>query len=1280
MADAEIRIDLKAELNRSQTSRVTQQMAQDFERAGRKAGQDFQQELEQQMRRIDASTPAGNAANTFGSAGTTAGRRFADNVDTVINRQMAVVGRRAGGNLADATTTAIKSGDWDGAGRHAGREFERAFERSAKPRVDVDSSSSAKASGDTAGDAFAGGFAGASALKSLGTKGGPIAAAIAGGTLAGIKLVGPQIRQAMEVEFAGSLAQARIGVDDAAFANTALAAGQAWAANFGDSIAANLDTAVAGIQSGLIKATDPVNIQQKTIEQLTTVSTILAEDIAEVSRAASQAIKTGIATDATSAFDLLVAAQQQGLNTSGDLLDTITEYGTQFRKLGLEGPEAFGLLAQAVRNGARDTDVAADALKEFSIRVVDGSETTAEAFEALGLDADQMAERFAAGGRTSADAFDEVVDKIRDIKDPVEQSRIQVQLFGTQAEDLGDAIKHFDLSTAVDQFGEVEGASQRAGDKMVENSLTEWQQAGRNIEVVIQRIRDKLNVDQWFSTPLKAFNDLFEPDPTLTPGEPGVPAVPTITNAPGSATPPVGPPVRQNPLDIFAPGRAMGGPSPTFGVRGPTGGFLTEMHPNEWVLPEHVRRAIGDPALWALTAGNVPLAVAGSGQRGTGDWNPDGTPINRPGGGGWHTGTHGWFGGPDVDMWIPGGHSMPTPRWTKDRGRTKMWGLPGFAGGGFIDEFGNPITPGTAPGPVQPIAPNPSGGGIDSIVSGFMQGAQGPLQFGTQILNNVLGTNIQAGQDGGGGGDKPLTPGFWGLAEAGNDPKKLEQWGAQTGKWLSDWGVNTLGSAAKIAIGAPFQFLDMGNPLEGPYGQAAVAAIDHFANLAQPAGAPPPSSEKDIDAAIAAQTSHAGGPSAVNTETTSGGPSVGSAAGRAIAFAQANAVGQEYLYGGTTPAGYDCSGIASAIYAAAKGLPQTRYFTTESDFQKLGFLPGYMPGALNVGIKRGGGGRNSHMALTLPNGVNVESGGSHGTTAYGDPAKGAGDFPLQYFLPLDKGDGEGSVPGVYDAGGFLPPGLSLAVNRTGKPEPVLTADQGKAVQALAKQAAVPPPPRPSYPRGPDAQMLIPPGDGQIQPNPEDMLPGTARPALPGTPIGPAPPPPSLAPPPPQFAPVPGGERPPVGPVAASAGGAGGAGGGGGINYTLPWVNKAIESGAAVAGNIGAAAAGAFGGGAFGGLIQGLAGQGGKIMQGIANIVSASLVGSVPGSLGTQDSLYGKTLRPQQNIPQTAEIQRGAVTSYGPFYGHDTTSVMQEINLHEAVHQQSAFASHYGGRV
>lgn len=139
------------------------------------------------------------------------------------------------------------------------------------------------------------------------------------------------------------------------------------------------------------------------------------------------------------------------------------------------------------------------------------------------------------------------------------------------------------------------------------------------------------------------------------------------------------------------------------------------------------------------------------------------------------------------------------------------------------------------------------------------------------------------------------------------------------------------------------------------------------------------------------------------------------AAQRAIDYAK-EAAGKPYEYGGVGPGvnpytgqqgnSWDCSGIAGSIWAAAIGLPtDRRYFTTDSDFLALGFKPGYKPGALNIGTN-GGSGSNGHMALTLPNGVKVESSGDAGTR-YGDGALGSQDFTQQYHFELPQGFASG---------------------------------------------------------------------------------------------------------------------------------------------------------------------------------------------------------------------------------------------------------------------------------
>lgn len=151
----------------------------------------------------------------------------------------------------------------------------------------------------------------------------------------------------------------------------------------------------------------------------------------------------------------------------------------------------------------------------------------------------------------------------------------------------------------------------------------------------------------------------------------------------------------------------------------------------------------------------------------------------------------------------------------------------------------------------------------------------------------------------------------------------------------------------------------------------------------------------------------------------------------AIAFAAAQS-GKPYSYGGTGgPNGdglFDCSGFMSAIYQQLTGSPLpagTRMFTTESDFSKLGFAPGYDPSSVfNIGVHNGGGGMSSHMAGTL-NGVNVESGANG--TLYGGKAKGALDpqFENKYHLVGSPVSTMYGGMGTDPSGGLTSSDLSL---------------------------------------------------------------------------------------------------------------------------------------------------------------------------------------------------------------------------------------------------------------
>ncbi|MFF4952281.1 phage tail tape measure protein [Streptomyces chattanoogensis] len=328
--------------------------------------------------------------------------------------------------------------------------------------------------------------AGAEAGQSLGSslkdkmKAGVAAAGVAAGALL-VKGISDAIDQANIT----SKLQAQLGASNKEAAKYGKVAGSLYSKGVSDSFESAAEAIKAVASAGLA----PPGATNKQLQAIATkasdVANVFDQDLGGVTNAVSQMIRTGLAKNSTEAFDILTKGFQGGADKAGDLLDTFNEYGTQFRKLGLDGTQALGLIQQGLKGGARDGDLAADALKEFSIRAIDGSKSTADGFKALGLNAGTMAERIGKGGKSASAALDLTLDRLRGIKDPVKQSAAATALFGTQAEDLGKALFAMDPSKAVATVGKVGGAANKMGQSIRSGPSYE-------LQVFIRRIQQGL--------------------------------------------------------------------------------------------------------------------------------------------------------------------------------------------------------------------------------------------------------------------------------------------------------------------------------------------------------------------------------------------------------------------------------------------------------------------------------------------------------------------------------------------------------------------------------------------------------------------------------------------------------------------------------------------------------------------------------------------------------------------------------------------------------------------
>lgn len=253
-----------------------------------------------------------------------------------------------------------------------------------------------------------------------------------------------------------------------------------YANNYGESFS-DIGQAMAEVTKQLGDM-DDASLQNAT-ESAFALRDTFGYDIPESTRAA-KAIVDNFGVSGEEAMNLIASGAQNGLDYSGELLDSISEYSVQFDKMGLGAEDMFAIFQKGAESGAFNLDKVGDAVKEMSIRVVDGSDTTKQGFELLGLNADEMAQKFAAGGDTAKEAFNETLDALAAMEDPIAQNTTGVDLMGTMWEDLGPE--------AVTALAEIEEGAYTTSDAMNQIKDVKYDDLGsmfeelkRNVEVLL---------------------------------------------------------------------------------------------------------------------------------------------------------------------------------------------------------------------------------------------------------------------------------------------------------------------------------------------------------------------------------------------------------------------------------------------------------------------------------------------------------------------------------------------------------------------------------------------------------------------------------------------------------------------------------------------------------------------------------------------------------------------------------------------------------------------------
>ena len=305
----------------------------------------------------------------------------------------------------------------------------------------------------------------------------------AAGAVGGIALVKEAMSQGFEMEKGIDKMNASLAATPEQSRIYGAAAGELYSQAYGESMGdvTNAVDAVVSSMGGMRTAS------QKDIESITKAALDLSSafevDIKESTTAAGILMKTGLAKDGTEAMDLIAGAMSKvPAQVRGEILPSLAEYSKHYAALGLDGETAMGLIVAASADGVIGVDKVGDAVKEFGIRATDLSKSTSGVYESMGLNTKQMTNDLLAGGDTAKAAMGKIVTGLQGIKDPGQQAAAAIALFGTPIEDLGvDKIPQFleSINPMTAALGDSEGAAAALGDTLNDNTTTGLEQLKR---------------------------------------------------------------------------------------------------------------------------------------------------------------------------------------------------------------------------------------------------------------------------------------------------------------------------------------------------------------------------------------------------------------------------------------------------------------------------------------------------------------------------------------------------------------------------------------------------------------------------------------------------------------------------------------------------------------------------------------------------------------------------------------------------------------------------------
>ncbi|MGX7293655.1 phage tail tape measure protein, partial [Enterococcus diestrammenae] len=321
------------------------------------------------------------------------------------------------------------------------------------------------------------------------------------------------INAANDINTAQSEIQAAFGLTESEAENL----NQAMEDVFADGMVGSIDEAKEAVVRIINQFPELKNQSSDAIQSMTEKALALEQlfdaDMDETLRGANS-LMTTYGFSGEEAMDLITVATQNGLDKTHELGDNLAEYAPLFADSGYSAEEMFAILEAGLDGGAYNLDKVNDLVKEFGIRMSDGTVETAVAD--LGGDFQGLFNEIKEGGLTNQEAFQLLASEITNLGTEQEKAAAISAIFGSQGEDAGykviEAMQKANTTLADNKtaYEESEGASSKLKDEIKEtvtyqSAMNEVMLAGAEVGNIfapyIQKAADALKAfAQWFQS------------------------------------------------------------------------------------------------------------------------------------------------------------------------------------------------------------------------------------------------------------------------------------------------------------------------------------------------------------------------------------------------------------------------------------------------------------------------------------------------------------------------------------------------------------------------------------------------------------------------------------------------------------------------------------------------------------------------------------------------------------------------------------------------------------